>query len=63
MSVSDQKPADYPLLSSELVITAKTLAEVVKIVRAAYAQRQQTRAARCGLNVTLTPLMKKQTFA
>ena len=42
---SDPKAADYPILSSEVGITAETLAEVADIVLAAFAQWQQIGAA------------------
>lgn len=44
-AASNPKPADYPVLSSEVGITATTLNEVADIVLAAFAQWQQVGAA------------------
>ncbi|OEI84649.1 hypothetical protein BA060_02545 [Brucella sp. B13-0095] len=44
-AASDPKAADYPILSSEVGITAETLSEVADIVLAAFAQWQQIGAA------------------
>lgn len=40
-TATNQQPSDYPILSSEVGITADTLEEVVIIVLAAFAQWQQ----------------------
>nr|WP_278436406.1 hypothetical protein [Brucella anthropi] len=40
-AASNPKPADYPVLSSEVGITAETLSEVADIVLAAFVQWQQ----------------------
>lgn len=44
-AATNPKAADYPILSSEVGITAETLAEVADIVLAAFAQWQQIGAA------------------
>lgn len=44
-AASNPKPTDYPVLSSEVGITAETLSEVADIVLAAFAHWQQIGAA------------------